>query len=143
MHTYAVMGVNTALIQASLLSRARVYTIVPAKMEARIDVNKGNFKFDFLPVQGIDKIASALYVLFFVINHVQPRCEICYGSTNTISNSVETFAIARNVEDLSAARITPMIPAAVAAAPVSRERFSSSISAMASSLVGGVVRVIQ
>lgn len=63
MHTYAVMGVNTALIQAALLSRARVHTIVPAKMEARIDLIKGNFKLQFLPVQGIDKVASALYVL--------------------------------------------------------------------------------
>lgn len=66
MHTYAVMGVNTALIQAALLSRARVHTIVPAKMEARIDMIKGNFKFQFLPVQGIDKIATALYVLILV-----------------------------------------------------------------------------
>lgn len=65
MHTYAVMGVNTALIQASLLSRARVYTIVPAKMEARIDMIKGNFKIDILPVSGVNKIASAMYVLFF------------------------------------------------------------------------------
>ncbi|XP_070687930.1 vitellogenin-2-like [Pempheris klunzingeri] len=108
MHTYAVMGVNTALIQASLLSRARVHTIVPAKMEARIDMIKGNFKLQFLPVQGIDKIASAL---------------------------VETFAIARNVEDLAAAKITPMIPAEVAA-QLSRETFSSKISRMASSLTG-------
>uniref|UniRef100_A0A8D3C385 Vitellogenin domain-containing protein n=1 Tax=Scophthalmus maximus TaxID=52904 RepID=A0A8D3C385_SCOMX len=84
MHTYAVMGVNTALIQAALLSRARVHTIVPAKMEARIDMVKGNFKLQVLPVQGIDKIASAI---------------------------VETFAVARNVEDLTAAKITPMIPA--------------------------------
>uniref|UniRef100_A0A8D3DU92 Vitellogenin domain-containing protein n=1 Tax=Scophthalmus maximus TaxID=52904 RepID=A0A8D3DU92_SCOMX len=83
MHTYAVMGVNTALIQAALLSRARVHTIVPAKMEARIDMVKGNFKLQVLPVQGIDKIASAI---------------------------VETFAVARNVEDLTAAKITPMIP---------------------------------
>lgn len=62
MHTYAVMGVNTALAQASLLSRARVHTIVPAKIEARIDMIKGNFKLQLLPVKGIDKIASALYV---------------------------------------------------------------------------------
>lgn len=66
MHTYAVMGVNTALLQAALLSRARIYTIVPAKMEARIDMIKGNFKLQFLPVQGVNKIASAVYVLFFV-----------------------------------------------------------------------------
>ncbi|GLD50052.1 vitellogenin-2-like protein [Lates japonicus] len=110
MHTYAVMGVNTALIQAALLSRARVHTIIPAKMEARIDMIKGNFKLQFLPVQGIDKIASAL---------------------------VETFAVARNVEDLTAAKITPMIPAE-AAAQLSRETFSSKISRMTSSLAGGL-----
>nr|AKK31327.1 vitellogenin B [Larimichthys crocea] len=106
MHTYAVMGVNTALIQAALLSRARVHTIVPAKMEARIDMIKGNFKFQFLPVQGIDKIATAL---------------------------VETFAVARNVEDLAAAKITPVVPAEVAS-QLSREIFSARISKMSSSL---------
>ncbi|XP_073332773.1 vitellogenin-2-like [Pagrus major] len=108
MHTYAVMGVNTALIQAALMSRARVHTIVPAKMEARIDMIKGNFKLQFLPVQGIDKIANAL---------------------------VETFAVARNVEDLAAAKMTPMIPAEVAT-QLSREIFTSKISRMSSSLVG-------
>ncbi|XP_067452945.1 vitellogenin-2-like isoform X2 [Thunnus thynnus] len=110
MHTYAVMGVNTALIQASLLSRARVHTIVPAQMEARIDMIKGNFKLQFLPVQGVDKIASAL---------------------------VETFAVARNVEDLAAAKITPMIPAE-AVAQLSRETFSSRISRMASTVIGSM-----
>lgn len=68
MHTYAVMGVNTALIQAALFSRARVHTIVPAKFEAKIDMIKGNFKLELLPVQGVDKIASAVYVsLFFFL----------------------------------------------------------------------------
>ncbi|XP_018528704.1 vitellogenin-2 [Lates calcarifer] len=110
MHTYAVMGVNTAFIQAALLSRARVHTVIPAKMEARIDMINGNFKLQFLPVQGIDKIASAL---------------------------VETFAVARNVEDLTAAKITPMIPAEVAA-QLSRETFSSKISRMTSSRAGGL-----
>lgn len=75
MHTYAVMGLNTALIQAALLSRARVHTIVPAKMEARIDLIKGNFKLQFLPVQGIDKVASALYVLNISKQHVSPGFE--------------------------------------------------------------------
>ncbi|XP_071386636.1 vitellogenin-2-like isoform X2 [Centroberyx affinis] len=107
MYTYAVMGVNTALIQAALMSRARVHTIVPAKMEARLDMIKGNFKIQALPVQGVDKIASAL---------------------------VETLAIARNVEDLAAAKITPMIPAEVAT-QLSREIFTSKItSKIASSL---------
>lgn len=58
-HTYAVMGVNTAFIQAAVLSRAKVYTVLPAKIQAKINMDKGNFKFELLPVQGIDKIASA------------------------------------------------------------------------------------
>ncbi|XP_028259820.1 vitellogenin-2-like isoform X2 [Parambassis ranga] len=108
-HTYAVMGVNTALIQAALLSRAKVHTIVPAKMEARVDMVRGNFKLQFMPVQGIDTIASAV---------------------------VETFAVARNLEDLPAARFTPVIPAEVAA-QISRETFSSKFSRM-TSVVGGM-----
>uniref|UniRef100_A0A3Q3GPF5 Vitellogenin-like n=1 Tax=Labrus bergylta TaxID=56723 RepID=A0A3Q3GPF5_9LABR len=88
LHTYAVMGVNTALIQAALLSRAKVYAIIPAKIEARIDIIKGNFKLQLLPVQDVNKVGSVL---------------------------VETFAVARNVEDLAAAKFTPMIPAEVPA----------------------------
>lgn len=56
MHTYAVMGVNTAFIQAFMLLRARVHTIVPAKVSLRIDTTKGYFKLELLPVQGMDKI---------------------------------------------------------------------------------------
>lgn len=68
------MGVNTAFIQAALLSRARVHTIVPARMEARIDMIKGNFKLEFLPVKDADKIAVALYVLYLFRKnmHVSP-----------------------------------------------------------------------
>ncbi|XP_061883865.1 vitellogenin-2-like isoform X2 [Entelurus aequoreus] len=102
MHTYAVMGVNTALIQAAVVSRARVNTIAPARIEARMDMIKGNFKLEFLPVQGINKIASVL---------------------------VDTYAVARNVEDLAAAKITPLIPAELTS-PVSRK----SSSRMASTL---------
>ncbi|KAM7387896.1 hypothetical protein PAMP_024107 [Pampus punctatissimus] len=111
MHTYAVMGVNTDLIQAALLTKARVHTIVPARVEARIDMIKGNFKLQLLPVQGVDKIASAV---------------------------VETFAVARNVEDLAAAKITPIIPAEVVS-QLSRETFTSRISRMTSSLFGSML----
>lgn len=67
MHSYAVMGVNTAFLQAAVVSRARVHTIVPAKIEARIDIAKGNFKFQFFPVQAAERIASLKYVPFFVM----------------------------------------------------------------------------
>uniref|UniRef100_A0A3Q3AEG8 Vitellogenin-2-like n=1 Tax=Kryptolebias marmoratus TaxID=37003 RepID=A0A3Q3AEG8_KRYMA len=83
MHTYAVMGVNTAFLQATMLTKAKVHTIVPEKMEARLDMNNGNFNLQLLPVEGVNTIASAL---------------------------VETVAVARNVEDLAAAKITPILP---------------------------------
>lgn len=140
MHTYAVMGVNTALLQAALLSRARIYTIVPAKMEARIDMIKGNFKLQFLPVQGVNKIASAVYVLFLSPSNMH-HLALKRSFLKTIclfSNSVETFAIARNVEDLAAAKFTPMIPTEVAA----REVLSSKISSMASSWAGDMVSLM-
>uniref|UniRef100_A0A673XS34 Vitellogenin domain-containing protein n=1 Tax=Salmo trutta TaxID=8032 RepID=A0A673XS34_SALTR len=85
MHTFAVMGVNTAFIQAALMARVEVHTIVPARFTAKLDMVKGNFKIEALPVQ--------------IINHI-------------VSVHVETLALARNVEDLAAAKFTPMIPAA-------------------------------
>lgn len=62
-HVYAVMGVNTAFLQAVLMSRAKVHTLLPAKLEARLDMIKGNFKLQLLPLKGVSKIASARYVL--------------------------------------------------------------------------------
>uniref|UniRef100_A0A8C3AJM4 Phosvitin n=1 Tax=Cyclopterus lumpus TaxID=8103 RepID=A0A8C3AJM4_CYCLU len=105
MHTYAVMGVNTALIQASLMLRARVHATAPAKLEARIDIMKGNFKLQILPITGVTKIVSAL---------------------------VDTFAVARNVENLSNAKYTPIIPAALESQAL-RETITSKFSRMSAS----------
>lgn len=61
---------------------------------------------------------------------------LCY------SNSAESFAAARNVEDLAAAKITPMIPAEIAA-QLSRQTFTSKItSKIASSLASAMVSLI-
>ncbi|XP_020780334.2 LOW QUALITY PROTEIN: vitellogenin-2-like [Boleophthalmus pectinirostris] len=84
MHTYAVMGVNTHLVQAALMSRAKIHAVVPAKFEARLDINKGNFKLDLLPAESIDKVGSV---------------------------RVDTVAVVRNVEDLRDAKTIPVIPA--------------------------------
>uniref|UniRef100_A0A4W5M772 Uncharacterized protein n=1 Tax=Hucho hucho TaxID=62062 RepID=A0A4W5M772_9TELE len=83
MHTFAVMGVNTAFIQAALMARTKVHTIVPAKFAAKLDIANGNFKIEAFPVSAPEHIAAA---------------------------HIETFAVARNVENLPAERITPMIP---------------------------------
>lgn len=66
-YTYAIMGVNTPFIQASITSRAKVHMILPAKIQGKIDMVKGNFKFELLPVRDIDKIVSASYVIYLVM----------------------------------------------------------------------------
>lgn len=57
--TYAAMGVNTAFIQAAVMTKAKAYAAVPAQLKARIDIFKGNFKVELLSLQGINTIASA------------------------------------------------------------------------------------
>ncbi|XP_075326632.1 vitellogenin-1-like [Odontesthes bonariensis] len=83
MNTYAVMGVNTAILQAALVSRARINYTGPAKITARLNIKEGDFKIEVLPV---------------------PLPE------NLTSVNIETFAVARNIEDTAADRITPLIP---------------------------------
>ncbi|XP_030640291.1 vitellogenin-like isoform X1 [Chanos chanos] len=84
--TFAVMGVNTAFIQAALIARGKVQAIVPAKVAARANILKGNFKVEALPVSTPDHVVAVRY---------------------------ETLAVARNIEDVGSERITPIIPAVV------------------------------
>lgn len=57
-NTYAVMGVNTALLQAALLSKAKLNSILPAKISARLDINEGNFKIEAFPVSMPEEIVA-------------------------------------------------------------------------------------
>lgn len=57
-NTFAVMGVNTAVLQAALLSRAKLNSILPAKVAARIDITEGHFKFEALPVSAPEHVAA-------------------------------------------------------------------------------------
>uniref|UniRef100_A0A674F735 Vitellogenin n=1 Tax=Salmo trutta TaxID=8032 RepID=A0A674F735_SALTR len=106
MHTYAVMGVNTAFIQAAIMARVKVHTIVPAKFAAKLDIANGNFKVEAFPVSAPEHIA-AVYI--------------------------ETFAVARNVEDVPAEIITPMIPAQGAARSAQQSREKSMMAASSAS----------
>uniref|UniRef100_A0A665WGU8 Vitellogenin 5 n=1 Tax=Echeneis naucrates TaxID=173247 RepID=A0A665WGU8_ECHNA len=104
-NTFAVMGVNTAILQAAMLSRAKLNSVLPAKLRARFDMKEQNFKFEALPVSHPENIAAV---------------------------HVDTFAVARNIEDLPMEKITPIVPAQVIQA-TSREflksKFSSSFEA--------------
>uniref|UniRef100_A0A4W5M780 Vitellogenin domain-containing protein n=1 Tax=Hucho hucho TaxID=62062 RepID=A0A4W5M780_9TELE len=117
MHTFAVMGVNTAFIQAALMARTKVHTIVPAKFAAKLDIANGNFKIEAFPVSAPEHIAAA---------------------------HIETFAVARNVENLPAERITPMIPTqrVATSGQLSREKFTSMIAASAASFAGSLEKTI-
>ncbi|XP_070687992.1 vitellogenin-like isoform X2 [Pempheris klunzingeri] len=98
-NTFAVMGVNTAIIQAALLSRAKLNSIMPAKIIASLDITEGNFKIEVLPVSVPEHIAAM---------------------------HVETVAVVRNIEDLPAEKITPIIPAKILKS-ISREILTSKI----------------
>uniref|UniRef100_A0A674F5X0 Vitellogenin n=1 Tax=Salmo trutta TaxID=8032 RepID=A0A674F5X0_SALTR len=113
MHTYAVMGVNTAFIQAAIMARVKVHTIVPAKFAAKLDIANGNFKVEAFPVSAPEHIA-AVYI--------------------------ETFAVARNVEDVPAEIITPMIPAQGAARSAQQSREKSMMAASSASFAGSLSR---
>lgn len=83
LQTFAVMGVNTALIQASVMAKGKIRTILPGKVAARADLLKGNYKVEFLPVAVPEHIATM---------------------------SFETLAVVRNIEDPTAERIVPLVP---------------------------------
>ncbi|CAM4655373.1 unnamed protein product [Leuciscus chuanchicus] len=83
LQTFAVMGVNTALIQAAVMARGKIRTIVPGKVVARADILKGNYKVEALPVELPEHIADV---------------------------SFETLAVVRNIEDPNAERIVPLVP---------------------------------
>uniref|UniRef100_A0A672N034 Vitellogenin domain-containing protein n=1 Tax=Sinocyclocheilus grahami TaxID=75366 RepID=A0A672N034_SINGR len=83
LQTFAVMGVNTALIQAAVMARGTIRTITPGKVAARADILKGNYKMEALPVEVPEHIAAV---------------------------SFETLAVVRNIEDPTAERIVPLVP---------------------------------
>ncbi|KTG05998.1 hypothetical protein cypCar_00049351 [Cyprinus carpio] len=58
LQTFAVMGVNTALIQAAVMARGKIRTIAPVKVAARADILKGNYKVEALPVEVPEHIAT-------------------------------------------------------------------------------------
>ncbi|KAM4629838.1 vitellogenin-like [Polymixia lowei] len=98
-HTFAVMGVNTALLQATVFARAKVNSMVPSKIAARLDITEGNFKIEALPVSAPEQLAAVQF---------------------------ETWAVARNIEDVAAEKIVPIIPPQILE-PLIKERFTSKI----------------
>ena len=53
------MGINTDLIQSSVLVRAKVNSVLPGKIAAKLDITEGNFKIQALPVVVPEHLAAA------------------------------------------------------------------------------------
>ncbi|KAI7791429.1 vitellogenin B1 [Triplophysa rosa] len=83
LQTFAVMGINTAFIQAAVMAKGKIRTILPGKVAARADILKGNYKVEALPVEVPEHIADM---------------------------SFETLAVVRNIENPTAERIVPLVP---------------------------------
>lgn len=58
MQTFAVIGVNTALIQAAVMARGKVHTAVPGKVSLRANLPQGNIKLEVLPAVVPDHVAA-------------------------------------------------------------------------------------
>lgn len=58
LQTFAVMGVNTDLIQAAVMMRGKMHTIAPGKVAVRVDILKGIYKVEALPVEVPEHIAD-------------------------------------------------------------------------------------
>lgn len=58
LQTFAVFGVNTALIQAVVMARGKVHVVLPGKLAIRADFPNGNVKLEVLPAAVPDHIAA-------------------------------------------------------------------------------------
>uniref|UniRef100_A0A671N4Y7 Vitellogenin-like n=1 Tax=Sinocyclocheilus anshuiensis TaxID=1608454 RepID=A0A671N4Y7_9TELE len=76
LQTFAVMGVNTALIQAAVMAKGKIRTIAPGKVAARADILKGNYKVEALPVEVPEHITLAV-----VRNIEEPTAERIHSFT--------------------------------------------------------------
>uniref|UniRef100_A0A3B3DKJ2 Uncharacterized protein n=1 Tax=Oryzias melastigma TaxID=30732 RepID=A0A3B3DKJ2_ORYME len=83
MDTYAIMGTNSPLYHAFIMSRAKINSTLPSKISAKLHIKEGDFKIEALPDSAPENITAG---------------------------SVETFAVIRNVLDPTAERITPILP---------------------------------
>lgn len=57
--TFGVFGVNTALIQAAVVARGKLHTVLPGKVALRADLPKGSVKLEVLPAAVPDYIVDA------------------------------------------------------------------------------------
>uniref|UniRef100_A0A4W3IAF2 Phosvitin n=1 Tax=Callorhinchus milii TaxID=7868 RepID=A0A4W3IAF2_CALMI len=95
--TRAVMGINTPFIQAGVELQTRVRINQPVNVAAKINIKERNLKIESKPSVEEHKI---------------------------ISLSSQVFAVSRNIEELSAAKMMPILPI-TSEASITRQEFKS------------------
>ncbi|XP_053549158.1 LOW QUALITY PROTEIN: vitellogenin-like [Bombina bombina] len=78
------MGINTHLIQAGMEVKAKIHILLPVNIATTIDVNQKHFKLDAIP------------------NNQE---------TEVFSLRSKAYSVTRNIEDLDAAKMIPVVPA--------------------------------
>ncbi|KAJ1171461.1 hypothetical protein NDU88_003322 [Pleurodeles waltl] len=77
------IGLNTHLIQAGMELQAKVHAMFPVNIAAAVNIKEKNFKIDIVP---------------------------CHQESEIMSVRVKAYSVTRNVEDLAAAKIIPVVP---------------------------------
>ncbi|XP_055020642.1 LOW QUALITY PROTEIN: vitellogenin-1-like [Boleophthalmus pectinirostris] len=111
LNTFAVMGMNTDIVQAAIVSRAKVQVNVPAKIAASLDLAENNFKISALPVRLSENVAVAVDVDTLAIarqakrvtplipEDASPQASSETSSSASASNSREILGNMQQVQD--------------------------------------------
>uniref|UniRef100_A0A3P9I8Y6 Vitellogenin domain-containing protein n=1 Tax=Oryzias latipes TaxID=8090 RepID=A0A3P9I8Y6_ORYLA len=83
MDTYAVMGTNSPLYHAFIMSIVKFNSNLPSKISVKLDIKEGDFKIDALPVSSPE---------------------------NFPTGSAESFAVIRNILDPTSGKVTSILP---------------------------------
>ncbi|XP_069498840.1 vitellogenin-like [Ambystoma mexicanum] len=78
------MGVNTHLLQAGVEVQAKVHALFPVNLAAAVNIKAKNFKIDIVP---------------------------CRQESEVMSIRVKAYSVTRNLEDLAAVKMIPVVPA--------------------------------
>uniref|UniRef100_UPI00398E4E1B vitellogenin-like n=1 Tax=Pristiophorus japonicus TaxID=55135 RepID=UPI00398E4E1B len=79
----AIMGINTPLIQTGVEVQLKTSTVIPVNFTAKVNLKKRNVKIETPPGQQENQLFSA---------------------------RSQAFAFSRNIENLNAAKVTPLLP---------------------------------
>ncbi|XP_078075129.1 vitellogenin-like isoform X2 [Mustelus asterias] len=97
-YSKAFMGITTSIIQSGLEFEVKIHSAFPVDISANINVQERNLKIESAAPQEENRI---------------------------ISFTSETFAVSRNIENLSAAKLTPIVPEAKEPS-ITKQKFKSS-----------------